>query len=101
MERERPFFYQRGKEKAHPRAGGTQRRPRGSIGFARLFATLIAAGHDPDRLGHYTYRQLMLYYREALVMNNEARADRVQDVATAFGGGKAANKLIKTLRGGR
>jgi hypothetical protein len=42
-------------------------------------------------------RQLWLYDREAQAAEAAARADRIEEVAAAFGG-KGLDKLIDTLR---
>lgn len=47
-------------------------------------------------------RQLRLYHREALLAEQSARADRIEETAAAiggaFGGGKKLDGLISKLR---
>lgn len=50
------------------------------------------------QIGRYTRRQIDLYYREACRREAAARADRIEDVAAAFGG-KGLNSIIRQLRG--
>jgi hypothetical protein len=69
-----------------------------TVSFGRVFATLIRAGHNPDRLAHYTYRQLMLYYREALSLANQDSITRILDAYAGSAGGQSANTRINALK---
>ncbi|EMQ4189609.1 hypothetical protein WGY46_005389, partial [Serratia marcescens] len=56
------------------------------------------AGHNPDRLGHYTARQLTLYYREALQLQKQDSIDRILDVIAGRAGGQTATTRINALK---
>jgi hypothetical protein len=50
-------------------------------------------------LPFYTRRQLHLYYDRALALDAARRADRAEESAMGFGGGKSFTSWIKALRG--
>jgi len=46
---------------------------------------------------NYTRRQIALFHREAEALEQDGRADRIEDIAAAFS--KNSGKLVKLLRG--
>ncbi len=46
---------------------------------------------------NYTRRQIALFHREAMALEQSDRADRIEDIAAAFSKGGA--KLTRLLRG--
>ena len=69
----------------------------GHVGWGAVFARLIAAGHPPSALTGYTARQLKLFHAEALVLQNEVLADRIQAAALGMGG-KDLPEIVDKLR---
>lgn len=90
----RRFFYGR----CHPHPAAAAGQGEDAVGFGCIFATLIRAGHNPDRLGHYTARQLTLYYREALQLQKQDSIHRILDVIAGHAGGQAATTRINALK---
>jgi hypothetical protein len=88
------FFYRRGNPKNKSVPGKQEK----VIGYGQLFSTLVRAGHDPQRLPHYTQRQLELYYCEAVKQTCRERADFIVDIFAGTNGGNNATQLINALR---
>ena len=63
-----------------------------SFRWRDVYASLIADGHPPDRLGRYTERQLKLYYDAAQRRERHHRADLFLDVRAALGADKQQAK---------
>ncbi|WKE65075.1 hypothetical protein PVT67_15640 [Gallaecimonas kandeliae] len=70
----------------------------GSVRWRDIFATLIAAGHNPERIGHYTERQLKLHYDAACRRERHQRADHIVDTNAGTWGGDDVGKLLRELR---
>ena len=51
--------------------------------WSDVSSTLIANGHQPERIGKYTYRQVMLYYEAAIRRECMQRANLTADVSFA------------------
>ncbi|MDR2365188.1 MAG: hypothetical protein LBD68_04940 [Zoogloeaceae bacterium] len=49
----------------------------------------------------YTARQIMLFYREAIRHENAEQAGRILAANLGFSGGKAAQRAVKELLGGK
>ncbi|MGX9554705.1 hypothetical protein ACWXZL_33990, partial [Pseudomonas aeruginosa] len=58
--------------------------------WGRVFACLVAAGHQRDQLGRYTERQLMLFFREAEAEKGRQQARELMAVNHGFAGGSVA-----------
>lgn len=93
---ERAFFRQ---PRQKPRYGAVPGGNGGAetIGWGEIYATLIAHGHRACDLGHYTDRQLKLYYREAQRLERRRSAARLVDVNAGMAGGKAATDRLRDL----
>lgn len=63
-----------------------------------IYSTLIAAGHNPQRITKYTERQMNLYYEGAQVFLIEERISRIHDFNAAQAGGKHTEGVVKKLR---
>lgn len=74
-----------------PTAGGKGTR------WADVYATLIAHGHDPDRIGLMPARRVTLFYEAALRRERKGRAERISEVNLGFAGGAKAREAIKSL----
>ncbi|HBI6952372.1 TPA: hypothetical protein K8N55_005143 [Serratia marcescens] len=93
MDGESAFFYERCRPSNHAARSQGE-----TVTFGRIFATLIRAGHNPDRLGYYTARQLTLYYREALALQAQDSIARILDANAGFVGGQSATSRINALK---
>src|SRR5690554_4898558 len=85
------FFAQRDEPRDGKKVKGKSSR------WSDIYQQLIEHGHDPDRIGRYTRRQILLYYRAACRAENRQRSQAVVDLNKAFCGGKAAENYIKKL----
>ena len=72
--------------------------PGAGISYGRIYARLVAHGHDLDRIRGYTERQLKLFGREALRIERERSAATLMDVNAAFAGGHAARDRLRDLK---
>lgn len=95
MGRQRPFFSPPRRERGHGDAGGSADRP---VGWAELYATLVAHGHRLDDVRRYTRRQLTLFYREALRREARMSVARLLDVNAGYAGGGPADQRLAALR---
>ena len=57
----------------------------------------MAHGHRWHDIQNYTWRQMQLFFREAVRRDQRARADRMEDVAAALS--KDLPRAVKQLRG--
>ncbi|OOF65126.1 hypothetical protein BKL51_06130 [Rodentibacter sp. Ppn85] len=57
----------------------------------------MANGHQFSELGHYTARQLILFYEKSLLRARRERAARATDCAVGFSGGSDLTNYIKDL----
>lgn len=94
---ERPFFRPSGAQSRHGPVPGTGAAGAAETGWGEIYATLIAHGHRACDLGHYTERQLKLYYREAQRQERRRSAARLVDVNAGMAGGKAATDRLRDL----
>ncbi len=63
-----------------------------------IYCTLIAAGHDPRRIGQYTQRQIELYFSGAQRLLAQDRSARIIDFNAAQAGGKHADSVVSRLQ---
>jgi hypothetical protein len=95
---ERPFFRARAADQGDHRTARGAAKGGPKLRWADIYADLIADGHDPDRIGDYTERQLILYHDAALRRDRRRRADRITDTNGAMWGGDEVKRLLKELR---
>ena len=89
---QRPFFYSKG-----DRPGAAKLAGKRNARWADAYAELIANGHDPDRIGKYTERQINLYLQAIIRRDKRKRAELLLDVNKAYAGGEKANEHLKAL----
>lgn len=71
---------------------------KGKVRWRDIYSTLIAGGHDPQRIAQYTERQIQLYYEGAQRLLVEGRVSRILDFNAAQAGGKHADGVVKKLQ---
>ncbi|MDF7667960.1 hypothetical protein PT273_08920 [Orbaceae bacterium ESL0727] len=90
------FFYERGYAQNHPpkryKTGKT-------VSWGDVFTLLAKNGHDAQQLPNYTTRQLLLYYDKIIKLQQQERANQIEDICIGFNGGKQVTKFVKQLRG--
>lgn len=65
--------------------------------WSDIYATLVANGHNAERIGLYTHRQVILFYEAAVRRELNARTALVLDVNMAQAGGKVATDHVANI----
>lgn len=76
----------------------TGNKPRPRVRWRDIYSTLVAGGHDPQRIAQYTERQIHLYYEGAQCLMAQESISRIHDFNAAQAGGKHADSVVKKLR---
>lgn len=75
-------------------------KPGKGAAWSDVYTALIASGHEVERIGKYTGRQIDLYYRAAIKRQRRQRAERISDVNLAMNGGSEAKQQMRDLQQG-